>query len=717
MNRRHLIPALLVLCLTLPARAADHIALDIQWAGLDALASTPKDAYLRAAIKALGPRLAAIPAETNGDPEDGIFLSALWEAVRGSARIRLAFNDDDPATPRFRLFAEIRTVEPERAADLARALSLGAEQDGHILENDSGLRTFTSDNGDAVAFGIRAGALILTTNGAESPREFAGRVEHAPADAPLLLRAHVNGAALSSMIEHGAASADPVELAQARALLSALGLAGDNAISADIAMWRGGRGLEGAAVCRNARAHWGRLAAAGQTLTPAFLARIPADATWCAVSVTDLAALLDTLLTIATPEDRSQFTEQTREFLGFDLRDDFLAHVGPRIGLYQSERTGGGGLMSTIALAELKDPAAFAASHDALVGKINGLAASLGNGYIRIDQYALDTQPVFTLSAPGIPLPLAVTWGIRDRLAVKALSPTAFLAALAIAAEAGPGIAANRHITDRVGDPATLIALSYTDTSRKARSAVGAMTTVLLMAGNAARLNPASPALPALPSSDALLAGIHPAVNWSRWAGDDMLIRWTCDDSLTVAAGLILAEYGSIGSLRTMPMMLGVMLPALAGARAGARDAVAQGDERFVSPVDAEPRPEIANLQAINLAIVMHCAQSGDVYPDSLDQLVEAGLIDRASLRSPYGPSIFPGGADYVMHLPAPEPPKIDLPADTIIVVDVAAMGSDAPRIPVCTADGAVHLLTPEQLDAMLAEPQNAGMKSALHLD
>lgn len=715
MHLRALTAAALALILTRApsTRAADHTILSFQCAGLDALTShSLKDSFLRATLAALGPRLAELPAELGGDPADGVFASAFWEPMRGRTLIRLVLNDDDPAHPRVRLALEVTPIDPSQAATLARAAARAADREGLTVTDDGPLRKYTNHKGDEIAFGVNAGTFVLRINGLASAGPPEGMVIGAPADAPMLMRLRFSAPALSRAIDL-APDAHTEDSRQGRALLGTLGVYGPESITIDAAMWHGAATLEGAATVRGARPFWAPGPEAPPTIGADFLAKIPIDATALSVGACDIAGLIDRVVRAVHPGDADAAYAEAAEFLGFDPMTDLLRHIGPRFAWYQSERTGGGGLMSLVALAQVREPEAFAQTHALIVDKINNLGAGMARGYVRIDQVPIGGRQAFMLVTPGLPLPIAITWAIDRDTVIKGFSPGAFATAGVFANTRGPSIATNATLRDRAGDLAELASLSFVDAAGKARDSVGAATGLLLMLANASRMDIAGGAVP-LPSAAMLAENVKPMISWSRWTGDDLAVRWSTDDSLTVLGGIVVGEYASAGMTQLVPMWMGITVPAIQKARSNAIEI--QQRAPFAPPAAGNSRG-VTNMCQLTIAIAAYNAQTGDRMPKSIDDLSRAGLIDAGTLKSPFGPSVFPGGADYVLCSPWDEPAKITFPSDTILIVDVAAMGAAPNRIPIGMADGSVREISADELAELLELPQHKALKTALGLD
>lgn len=693
---RAFLAVLLALSLAATARAAERTVFEVHWAGLDAIATSPKDAFLRAALANLGPRLTRLPAEIGEDPAELGALLATWESIHGASSIKLVVDDAPGASaPRIRMRMEFTPADPGKAAELTRTLNASAEQSlGPPIDPQAALRKYRVDDKE-VAIGTREGVVVVMLNGLDRSGPPAGRVEGAPADLSLLMRVHIDGPALTTLLDQ-APTADPVGAAQGKAALAALGLYGPDAVTIDGGMWRTGRGLEGEMTFRGARRHWMPGEGAPPTLGPAFLAKLPADVTSAGAVVFDI-ALLDRVITAIDPAERARMPEQARQSIGFDPFADLFAHLGKRFAWYQSDRTGGGGVMSSVVLAELANPTAFAETHTKIVAQINDLGAGPGRGYVRITEATVGGHPACVLNTPGLPIPVAITWGIVGDTLIAGITPAAFAEAVGTATRADGTLASHPDITDRIGDGAAdLAALSFSDTARLVQSGFGPGMVALTALGNATR-TPVFGDGPLPPTALQLVEGVEPGVCWNRWNGDDLVMRWTTDGSLTVLATVAAGRALNGASLNTMPLAAGVMLPALARARHNA----------------IQIKSSVQVREVASACIMWN--QSSRTMPPSIEALVEQHLVRRESLDSPFGRA--PGFThDIVLRTDLKTLNDIEEPWATVIVVD-AAMLNGEPVINVGFADGHVNAIAPEELNALLAQPQNHGMRAALKLD
>src|SRR4029077_20108879 len=107
-----------------------------------------------------------------------------------------------------------------------------------------------------------------------------------------------------------------------------------------------------------------------------------------------------------------------------------VAHLGETIGMYSSDTTGGGGLMSMVAFVEVKNADGLNQTMARIRGMLNQIGQQQAKGYVRIGERDLGGQKVMTLTFPGIPIPLEVCWGVADGYLYAAASPNAFLAAV-----------------------------------------------------------------------------------------------------------------------------------------------------------------------------------------------------------------------------------------------------------------------------------------------
>ena len=176
---------------------------------------------------------------------------------------------------------------------------------------------------------------------------------------------------------------------------------------------------------------WGYLPEGG--LNPNALRAVPEDARWAQVSAIDMPSYVDMMLEMMGPQIAQAGVEDPIEMLdemtGFHLYRDILDHLGNSWGMYQSDTTGGAGLLSIVMFAELSDAAAIDQTCDRLVETLNGMIAQQTEGYVQMRHWTNQDVKYTTMTCPGIPVPLELTTAIAGNWWILAASPQAALGA------------------------------------------------------------------------------------------------------------------------------------------------------------------------------------------------------------------------------------------------------------------------------------------------
>src|SRR5204863_8347579 len=126
------------------------------------------------------------------------------------------------------------------------------------------------------------------------------------------------------------------------------------------------------------------------------------------------------------PDVMAEIEKQT----GINPQRDIFDHLGETSGVYTSDTTGGGGLMSAVVFVEIKNTDAFEKSLDRLTGTVNRIGQRQAKGYVRFDHRKINDHPVTVLCFPGLPIPLEISMGLSDGFLYAAVSPQALLTAM-----------------------------------------------------------------------------------------------------------------------------------------------------------------------------------------------------------------------------------------------------------------------------------------------
>ena len=430
--------------------------------------------------------------------------------------------------------------------------------------------------------------------------------------------------------------------------------------------------------------------------------RIPYDTVRLSAFQTNIGSTLEAIEMVLEDVGSDEYA-QFSEDLGVDLIDDVLAKFGDRGMFYQSESTGGGGLLSAVMMFELNDAPGFGNAHQKLVEKINELAAAEVDGYARIQSRDIGGIHSFTMTTPGLPIPIEPSWAITNDSLIIALSPGALEVAVGQQYGAGESILENPSFQKAVlsrmpGGKAH--AINYFDAPRLARKGYG-MTSMLTSAiANAARSpkNPDRVVGSIMPAFNSFVDDIEPSGSVSWWDGDDYRMHVVGDESSLVQLSVAVGTIADVQGLVVPALAAGVLLPALDKAQ-----------ERANSLKSA------TTVRSLTQGVIIYASNNNDQFPDSIKALVDEGVISEDMLESPFGPAA-DGGEDYAIRLGMDyESAMFD--ARFVIAIDRAMVLSGEDHIPVGFADAHVNEFSFEELIELLSRPENEGAANAFDLD
>lgn len=668
-----------------PAQPSSDV-LVIYSAGLSEALSSPKDAGLREAMGVAERRLVELARMSGNMPNPERNISTIWTLATSPMTLRLAAVDGGEVPIALQLQSRPADIAATERALLAlfrdAEVQTRAGQGGREFDTPMGLgRLSTSGRGQDAALTLSIGEM-------PPPAQVNWDL---PAGVTPVFGFHANLRAAQPLFE---AMLDEMpdgdELA---AMLGSTGVLGQNAIVTTAAV---GHGPDGGIL--RGTVHGLRPIAPelglpeGVTLGADLLALIPADATYVQASVFSL-AMLDALLETAEVRD---MLHEVGDQLGIDLAEDVLGQIGNRFAVYQSDRTGGGGILSTVGILELRDGERFGAAHRRMADTFNDFAADQG-GPVSVEVRARRSAGMefFTLTWPGIPIPAEISWTVHgDRLFV-AMSPRSLLEAVAQAAPGSPSFARNARVAEVAGgDPAALLSISYTDMPRFAVQGYSLVNLMLAGLSNALRTKDGpDPGIPLPPFAD-FIRNIRPSVTISRWAGDDLKYEGRFDSSMLV-------NLAGSPTTAMLPAMVaagtGVVMPAMSRARGAAIDVKAA-----------------SQVRTIGMAMVMYSVDNNDRLPASLEDLWDYLPVD--DLHSPYGPC-WDGTPDYAIRTDLANRTMASIrdPHQTIAVIDRASI-YNAGSVIVGFLDGHVRTVYNWELTELLAEESNRGALEAMGL-
>ncbi|MCB9915177.1 MAG: type II secretion system protein GspG [Planctomycetes bacterium] len=383
-------------------------------------------------------------------------------------------------------------------------------------------------------------------------------------------------------------------------------------------------------------------------LGESILRAIPADATWAMAAAFDLEGLLDMYQRMFQGLGVDVVAELDKA-LGMSVREDLLAPIGQRMAVYASDTTGGGGTLSSVLVLELKDAERFHATWS----RLEDLVASLHEetkGYVRLAHHEAGGLQRWTLTFPGLPIPLEITLADRDGYLVAGLTPQAVEAALAQLAAPerslldNPGFRAQRGAAGK-----QLTSLQWIDTPRLFRDGYGTVSLVGSMLANAVRSPRDASREPGLvvPTYATLARDAKPILALGYVDGDDFVSECRADRSHLVNLA------GVAGFVQNSPL-----LPLVGAMAAGI---VAERQQQMESGMvwddyeGSEYQEVDQELAALYEALYAYSANNDGHFPVSLMTLVIPDENGAVYLDGGEDALTDPWGAPYGYDAPATE--------------------------------------------------------------
>jgi len=431
--------------------------------------------------------------------------------------------------------------------------------------------------------------------------------------------------------------------------------------------------------------------------------KIPEDAVRVSaiqISIGSLLETIETAIEASGEEEYAQFTDQ----LGVDLLHDVLGNLGDRLISYQSESTGGGGLLSLVVLVELQDAQAFGEAHAKIVDRLNTLAEENIDGYARVQQWDTDGVDAYSITAPGLPIPIEPSWAMSEGTLIVALSPGALEQAVAqVHSHSGQSIVDNRSFKSAVLSrmpKGRAHAISYYDAARLTKKGYGLTTMLSIALANAAR----SPKHPErvlgsiMPDFTSFTKDVAPSSTVSWWDGDDFRTHYIGDESSLVQLSVGFGAISDVQGVIVPAFAAGILLPALGKAQERANELRASTQVRSVAQ-----------------AIILYSNGNNDQFPDSMETLIDQGAVFEDILVSPFGPA-YDGKGDIVIRVGL-DFEKYLFNARCVIAIDRAMVLSGSEFIPVAFADAHVEAVNVDRLTEILSWPENEGAAEVFEIE
>ncbi len=686
------LPTLGALALLGAAAPAQEPVFELRFAGFDALLTSDKDAGLRTALGLVALRLSDLEHELELDPEEGEAIRLAWDIASGALSIRL---DQIDAEPGMALAISSRPAGATAKSVIERIVSF-AQMGGVPIEVDDAGAAFVDSPAGPASLRLIDQSAALTVGEVE-PASLTLMSGSLPDGAIAAMTMRLDLDALSGVLTPILEQQSP-EMAQA---LAQSGWLAEGAPTIEFALGSSADATHfysriiGAAQVMSA-------AGAGPdvTFSPDDFAVVPRDAVRVYANPISLEGLLALAEAAEGQSGQDPIAEVSQE-LGFDVRTDVIENLGPRAIVYQSDTTGGGGLLSSIVMLDLRDPAAMNNAIAKVAERFNAEMLSNANGYVRIHTQRRAGNEIYSLITPGLPLPIEASWAIADGRLVLALLPSSLDAALAQMKDHKSSVldseAFASTILARIPEQGAS-AVSYADSNRLARRGYGATNLLLTALGNGVR-SPNEPdriSAPLMAPFADFTHDVRSSGTVSYWDGDDYITVGIADPSKAVAFASAVASFSELQGVAVPALLAGVMLPALGQARLAARKSLGG-----------------SQIRAIVQGIVIYGMENDETMPASFEDLLRNDFISTEMLESPFGPAL-DGGPDFGVWFDLPGDRAFSFDANQIIVIDRAMLLRRGDSVSVGFADNHVETLTIWELEEYLALPQNAGAREAL---
>lgn len=244
---------------------------------------------------------------------------------------------------------------------------------------------------------------------------------------------------------------------------------------------------------------------------------------------------------------------------GVHPRKDLVDHLGDAYGVYTSDTTGGGGLLSLVVFCELRNSEGLRDTIGRVADMLNDLADQDAQGYVRLRDWNDAGTRLVSLTFPGVPVPFEPTLAVTEHHLFVGLTPQATLGALAQAGSGSAGLTANERFRQNLPEDAEgAMTVEFFDSPRLLRSGYGVTSLLCSAIANATRspLDSDRDAGVILPSFRELAQGARASVGVTRIVDGDLVAHYRGDRSVLVNLTSM------VGFVSSSPMLLA--LPALA---------------------------------------------------------------------------------------------------------------------------------------------------------
>jgi hypothetical protein len=676
-------------------------ALIVYSAGLEAIAPDAKDAGLVRALRLLEDRVIELPGETGWWQLPAPAIRLALELLLGPMSVQAGILRDVEVFPP--IYAQLNFYATDAAAAAERAGRFAATLAGVVpiafqpAPDHPGMNMLDAD-GVLVYHGSgqvgRRHALIIALNRVTDQSVQLGRL-----DLP-------EGVRPTFALVFDAQQVQPllemlgIDDEEALAQLRLMGLLGPDASRISLAI---GHSADEAHMGLR-YGNYGRILKQSGMMPEAMLSagdlrRVPADATYAQLTRMDYSAVLRMFeQMLPDAEDIEEMFAEIEASIGIHPQRDVFDHLGQVAGIYMSDSTGSGGLLSMAAFVEAANPEALGETISRVQGMANQAGQQFARGYVRLDERTMSGRSMVTLTFPGLPVPLEISFALAEGYLYAAVSPQGLLAAIEQGAGGGlPGLMDNPRFMEMGGrDAVGAMQVTFYDTPRMLRSGYGLASLVTAALANAVR-SPADPARDpglVMPSYRELADGVKAAMYIARFDGDDPVTVGRFDRSWLVLGTGTAGMIGGVQGLAMTALAAGVTLPALGKARENATVMKSQ-----------------VQLRSLYSAIAVYTADNHDRLPESVDVLIQENYITRDLLISPFGPMW--DGDDFIVNLSLQRFSDSRRPDQQVLAYD-RAMYATRGRTTVLYYDGHIEQMAAADFRRLIEEPPNASVEFML---
>lgn len=386
-----------------------------------------------------------------------------------------------------------------------------------------------------------------------------------------------------------------------------------------------------------------------EALSPEIVTAIPEDATWAMASSFNLDSIVETyaeMFQTLGGDDMDVFA-MIEEETGLDIQQDLIAPFGGQMAMYASDSTGGGGMLSTVAVVEIGDAEAWNSSWARLENAVAKLGREEAMGYVRMSNFADAGQEYDVLSFPGLPIPLELCVTTVGKFAIFGITPQAAQAAVYQLTVSDRSLLDNPDFKSQLPPQMqNARVVSWMNTPRLMQDGYGTLSLMCSAVSNAMRSPSDATREPGmlLPSYPELRAGAMGMVSVGRIDGEDYIEESRWDRSQLVnMAGMLGYMYDSpLGPLVMAGLGASLAVPQVMGQTAQAELMVA---EARLAELELERQMEedlYLGIERIYGALDRFAANNEGRYPETLEVLVlldenGAAYLERSDLVDPWG--------------------------------------------------------------------------------